>query len=57
VLTAVGEGWSLTDPGSTNGTTLNGSREPLTPAVSVDIADGDQIHLGAWTTITLRAPA
>ncbi len=47
-------GWSVTDPGSTNGTTVNGSTEPLHPAVPAALADGDRIHVGAWTTITLH---
>ena len=46
--------WQLVDPGSTNGTTLNGATEPLAPNVAVPVGDGDRIHLGAWTTITLR---
>jgi len=44
-------GWSLLDPGSANGTLLNG-REiavgDLTP-----LHDGDRINLGAWTSITV----
>jgi len=47
--------YSLIDPGSTNGTTLNDDPTPLAANVAVPIADGDQIHLGAWTTITVRA--
>jgi hypothetical protein len=49
--------WQLVDPGSTNGTTLNGATEPLAPNVAVPVGDGDRIHLGAWTTITLRLVA
>lgn len=44
--------WTLTDSGSTNGTTVNDDPEPVT---TVPLHDGDRIHLGAWTTITLRA--
>ena len=47
--------YSLIDPGSTNGTTLNDDPTPLAANVAVPIVDGDQIHLGAWTTITVRA--
>jgi hypothetical protein len=47
--------YSLIDPGSTNGTTLNDDPTPLAANIAVPIADGDQIHLGAWTTITVRA--
>jgi hypothetical protein len=54
VLTATTNGWSLTDPGSTNGTTINDSSEPLDPSATIPIGDGDRIHVGAWTTITLH---
>jgi hypothetical protein len=56
VLTASPDGWSLTDPGSTNGTTVNGSTDPLPASATVTLADGDRVHLGAWTTITLHGP-
>ncbi|MGH3239406.1 MAG: FHA domain-containing protein, partial [Spirillospora sp.] len=46
-------GWYLVDPGSTNGTTLNGGTEPIQVNVPVPVADGDRVHVGAWTTITL----
>jgi hypothetical protein len=45
---------SLVDPGSTNGTTVNGSEEPIPVNVEVPMRDGDRIHIGVWTTITLR---
>lgn len=55
VLMARSDGtWVLVDPGSTNGTTINGSTEPIPFNVEVPVHDGDRIHLGAWTTITLR---
>jgi pSer/pThr/pTyr-binding forkhead associated (FHA) protein len=54
ILVANAAGWQLIDPGSTNGTTLNDDPTPLTPNTAVPISDGDQIHLGAWTTITLH---
>lgn len=46
--------WTLVDPGSTNGTTVNGSEEPIPVNVEVPMRDGDRIHIGVWTTITLR---
>jgi hypothetical protein len=46
--------YSLVDPGSTNGTTLNDDETPLAANVATAVADGDRIHLGAWTTITLH---
>ncbi len=47
-------GWSVVDQNSTNGTTVNGGASPITPFQPVDLADGDRVHVGAWTTITLR---
>ncbi|MGW2252967.1 FHA domain-containing protein [Kitasatospora sp. NPDC001660] len=46
--------WVLVDQDSTNGTTMNGGAEPVTPHVAVPLNDGDRIHIGAWTTITLH---
>jgi hypothetical protein len=46
--------WTLVDPGSTNGTTVNGGEEPIPVNVEVPVDDGDRIHIGVWTTITLR---
>lgn len=47
-------GWVVVDPGSTNGTTINGSADPIERNVEVPVHDGDRIHVGVWTTITLR---
>ena len=47
-------GYDLVDTGSTNGTTINDGAMPIAPSVPVELADGDRIHLGAWTTITVR---
>jgi pSer/pThr/pTyr-binding forkhead associated (FHA) protein len=55
VLLAGQDGWAVQDLGSTNGTTINDGTEPIPPEASVPLADGDRIHLGAWTTLTLRA--
>jgi hypothetical protein len=46
--------YSLVDPGSTNGTTVNDDETPVAANVPVPLADGDRIHLGAWTTITVH---
>ena len=46
--------WTITDCSSTNGTYLNDSASPIDPGVPVTIAEGDRIHLGAWTTIAIR---
>lgn len=54
LLVPAGAGWSVVDLGSTNGTTVNDERTPLRPNAPRPLADGDRIHVGAWTTITLR---
>lgn len=46
--------WAVVDQNSTNGTTVNGGEEPIQPFVPVPLLDGDQVHVGAWTTITVR---
>jgi FHA domain-containing protein len=45
--------WTILDPGSENGTLVNG-RE-ITAGVRLSLHDGDRIHLGAWTVITIQA--
>jgi hypothetical protein len=52
-----GGAWAVVDPGSTNGTYLNDSSGAI-PTDELDpVANGDQIHIGAWTTLTLRSTA
>lgn len=46
--------WAIVDQNSTNGTTVNGGEEPIQPFVPVPLQDGDRVHVGAWTTITVR---
>ncbi|QES50126.1 hypothetical protein DEJ50_22150 [Streptomyces venezuelae] len=46
--------WAVVDQNSTNGTTINGGEEPIQPYVPVPLNDGDRVHVGAWTTITVR---
>ncbi|MFI6287678.1 FHA domain-containing protein [Streptomyces sp. NPDC051018] len=46
--------WAVVDQNSTNGTTLNGAEDPIQPYVPVPLNDGDRVHVGAWTTITIR---
>ena len=43
--------WSVVDPGSPNGILVNGKDVP--PGQAVPLRDGDRIHLGAWTVITI----
>ncbi|RSN12677.1 phosphopeptide-binding protein [Nonomuraea sp. WAC 01424] len=53
VLLAQPDGtWTLVDPGSANGTQVNGRTVQLNTPVR--IGPGDRIHLGAWTVITIR---
>ncbi|POM24497.1 FHA domain protein [Actinomadura rubteroloni] len=54
VLLARPGGWTLVDRGSTNRTCVNGSADPVPFHAEVPVGDGDRIHVGAWTTITLR---
>ncbi|MFB6590265.1 FHA domain-containing protein [Streptomyces diastaticus] len=47
-------GWAVVDQNSTNGTTVNGGEDPIQPYVPVPLSDGDRVHVGAWTTLTLH---
>jgi hypothetical protein len=51
IATADG-GWTVLDPGSANGTLVNGSEIPT--GVQVPLQDGDRINLGGWTAITVH---
>ena len=53
VLRIRDSGLTVTDLGSTNGTSLNGSNDRLAEGEETPLADGDRIHVGAWTTITI----
>ena len=44
--------WSVLDPGSANGTLVNGTEIPT--GDPVPLHDGDRINLGAWTAITVH---
>ncbi|BCJ40323.1 hypothetical protein GCM10010168_31820 [Actinoplanes ianthinogenes] len=48
--------WLVTDLGSTNGTYINDEDQPLTAGQSRALKDGDQVHVGVWTTLTMHAP-
>jgi FHA domain len=45
-------GWTVYDPGSANGTQVNG-RE-MAPGSQVRLRGGDRISLGAWTVLTIH---
>jgi hypothetical protein len=49
LLKAADGTWSVIDPGSANGTAVNGSEIPH--GQPVPLRDGDRIHLGAWTEL------
>jgi hypothetical protein len=53
VLIATPDGsWAVLDPGSANGTLVNGS--DIGTGDQVPLQDGDRINLGAWTAITVH---
>jgi hypothetical protein len=54
VLLVVPGGWALMDTGSAGGTALNYPTARIPVDVAMPLVDGDRIHVGAWTTITLR---
>jgi hypothetical protein len=45
--------WSVLDPGSANGTLVNG--DEIRAGETVPLRDGDVIHLGAWTALTVTS--
>jgi FHA domain len=45
-------GWVVVDPGSENGTLVNSTE--ISSGTKVPLHDGDRIHLGAWTVITIH---
>jgi pSer/pThr/pTyr-binding forkhead associated (FHA) protein len=53
VLRVRDSGLTVTDLGSTNGTSLNGSEDLLPEGEETRLSHGDRIHIGAWTTITI----
>jgi hypothetical protein len=49
--------WAVVDLESANGTYINDDPDPIPPNAPCQLADGDRIHVGAWTTITLGHPS
>jgi hypothetical protein len=45
--------YAVVDCGSANGTTINDEATPIRADTPVPLAEGDRVHLGAWTTITI----
>jgi hypothetical protein len=46
--------WSVLDPGSSNGTQVNG--DDIATGVEVPLHSGDRVGLGAWTVLTVQSP-
>ena len=46
--------WAVVDLDSANGTYVNESTDAIEPHVPVPLKDGDRIHVGAWTTLTVQ---
>ena len=55
VLRRTEDGWTVTDLGSTNGTRIDPTQDPITPGTPVALRAGASIYVGAWTRITLEA--
>ena len=56
VLIAEPDGtWAVLDPGSANGTVVN--QGEIVTGVRVPLHDGDRVCVGAWTVLTMQAPA
>jgi pSer/pThr/pTyr-binding forkhead associated (FHA) protein len=45
--------WAILDPGSENGTLVNGVE--IATDRRVRLRNGDRVHLGAWTVLTIHA--
>ncbi len=52
-LTHGPDGWTITAPGSTNGTFVGESTVALVPDTPMAVTPGTSIHLGAWTRLVL----
>jgi len=48
-------GWAVVDLDSANGTYVNDAHEPIPANEPVPLADGDRVHAGASTTLTVHA--
>jgi hypothetical protein len=51
LIAMLDDGWAVLDPGSANGTLVNGTEVRV--GDQVPLHDGDRINLGAWTAITV----
>ncbi|MFD3702206.1 FHA domain-containing protein [Nocardia sp. NPDC058658] len=48
---------TVTDLGSTNGTSLDGAEASIPPQQAIALREGSRIHVGGWTTIAISAEA
>ena len=46
--------WAVIDTDSANGTFVNDHPQRLSPQHLVPLAEGDRVHVGIWTTLTLH---
>jgi hypothetical protein len=46
--------YAVVDCGSANGTTVNDDTDRIPADRPVPLSDGDRVHVGAWTTITVE---
>ena len=46
--------YGVCDLGSTNGTTINDDPKPIPMNMPVSLRHGDEVHIGAFTTLALR---
>jgi len=54
LLRRTASAWEVIDQGSTNGTRVNGAADAIPASQPVPLADGDHVHVGAWTRLTVR---
>lgn len=48
------DAWVVVDLGSTNGTRVRGTTDPIAADQEIALAEGDAVHVGAWSRLTLR---
>jgi hypothetical protein len=49
-----GDGWDVVDDDSANGTWIDDRPDPIERGAAMPVGDGSSIHIGAFTTMTLR---
>jgi pSer/pThr/pTyr-binding forkhead associated (FHA) protein len=46
--------WAVVDLESANGTYVNDGSDPIESNMPIALTDGDRVHVGSWTTITVQ---